>query len=186
VPVPLVWIAAGCFLAAGSWSTSVLGLHALLGAYFAGVLFPIALIRRLPVERVGMVALLVLAPLFFGYSGLRISPEALNTTSLVAALAFLVLSVVTKMFAIVLYPPASGLTGRETLGVGALLQCKGLMEIVAATILHDQGLLSADAFAALVMLAVMSTLLTGPLFRLFMSAGLFQRSSDTGSAHNKS
>jgi len=47
----------------------------------------------------------------------------------------------------------------------ALLQCKGLMEIVAATILRDKGLLSEHAFAALVTLAVLSTLLTGPFFR---------------------
>ena len=54
---------------------------------------------------------------------------------------------------------------RDALAVGALLQCKGLMEIVAATILRDHGLLSEHAFAALVTLAVLSTLLTGPFFR---------------------
>lgn len=57
---------------------------------------------------------------------------------------------------------------REALAVGALLQCKGLMEIVAATILRDKGLLSEHAFAALVTLAVLSTLFTGPTFRCIM------------------
>jgi Kef-type K+ transport system membrane component KefB len=60
------------------------------------------------------------------------------------------------------------LNRRESLGIGALLQCKGLMEIVAATILRDKGLLSEHAFAALVTLAVLSTLLTGPFFRFML------------------
>ena len=58
-------------------------------------------------------------------------------------------------------------TRRQALGLGSLLQCKGLMEIVAATILHAQGMLSDFAFASLMVLAVISTALTGPLFRLF-------------------
>ena len=62
-------------------------------------------------------------------------------------------------------PPIARLPRREALSVGALLLCKGLMEIVAATILRDKGLLSEHAFAALVTLAVLSTVLTGPLFR---------------------
>lgn len=164
LPVWLIVVLAGGFLAAGSWSTSVLGLHALLGAYFGGVLFPPALIRRLPVERIGMFSLLFLAPLFFGYSGLRIEPDALGPVALLGAVGLLIIAMASKIFAVVIYPPIAGLQKYETYAIGALLQCKGLMEIVAATILLDHGLVSPSAFAALVTLAVLSTLLTGPLF----------------------
>jgi Kef-type K+ transport system membrane component KefB len=127
---------------------------------------PPSWVRRLPVEEVGSFALIWLAPLFFGHSGMKIDGDALTWPSLMASLALVAVSIVAKIVAVFLYPPTSGLEPRQKLGVGALLQCKGLMEIVAATILHQKGMLSEFAFAALVMLAVLSTALTGPLFRL--------------------
>jgi len=163
-----IWLALPLYLIAGSWASSRLGLHALLGAYFAGAMLPPAWTRRLPVERMGRFALLALAPLFFGHSGLKIDGDALGWASLQASLALLAVSVVAKLAAVLICPPASNLSRRETLAIGALLQCKGLMEIVAATILRDKGLLSEHAFAALVTLAVLSTLLTGPFFRFAM------------------
>lgn len=115
----------------------------------------------------GTFALIWFAPMFFGHSGLHINGDALTWPSVVASLSLVVISMVTKIAAVYLYPPAAGLKPRQALGVGALLQCKGLMEIVAATILHGQGMLSDFGFASLMVLAVISTTLTGPLFRLF-------------------
>lgn len=160
-----IWLMLPLFLVAGAWASSQFGLHALLGAYFGGAMVPPAWTKRLPVERMGQLALIGLAPLFFGHSGLKIDGSVLGWASLQASLALLVLAVVAKLVAVLLCPPASTLSRREALAVGALLQCKGLMEIVAATILRDHGLLSEHAFAALVTLAVLSTLLTGPFFR---------------------
>jgi len=164
----LVWLSLPVFLAAGAWASSQLGLHALLGAYFGGAMVPPAWSKRLPVERLGRFALIGLAPLFFGHSGLKIDGSVLGWASLQAALALLALAVAAKLTAALLCPPSSALSRRDALAVGALLQCKGLMEIVAATILRDKGLLSEHAFAALVTLAVLSTLLTGPFFRLLV------------------
>ncbi|MGH8026909.1 MAG: cation:proton antiporter [Pseudoxanthomonas sp.] len=163
-----IWLALPAYLAAGSWASSQLGLHALLGAYFAGAMIPPSWARQLPVERIGQFALLGLAPLFFGHSGLKIEGDALGWASLQASLILLAISVLAKLAAVLICPPASALSRRETLAIGALLQCKGLMEIVAATILRDKGLLSEHAFAALVTLAVLSTLLTGPFFRFIL------------------
>lgn len=164
-PAWCVWLALPLFLCAGAWASSQLGLHALLGAYFGGAMVPAAWTRRLPIERLGQFALIGLAPLFFGHSGLKIDGSVLGWASLQASIVLLVLAVLAKLAAVLLCPPASTLSRREALAVGALLQCKGLMEIVAATILRDKGLLSEHAFAALVTLAVLSTLLTGPFFR---------------------
>lgn len=164
-PVWLLWPIAALWLAAGSWASSRLGLHALLGAYFAGATMAPNWAARLPVERVGLVALFGFAPLFFGHSGLRIDGDALTWSSLVASVGLLALSVISKLVSVLFFPPSATLSRREALAVGALLQCKGLMEIVAATILRDQGLLSEFAYAALVTLAVLSTTFTGPLFR---------------------
>lgn len=164
-PAWVIWTAVPIYLAAGSWASKQLGLHELIGAYFAGAIMPPSWVRRLPIEWAGTFALIWLAPMFFGHSGLRIDGDALTWPSVLASLALVAISIVTKIAAIYICPPAAGLTRRQTLGVGALLQCKGLMEIVAATILHQQGMLSEFAFAALVVLAVISTTLTGPMFR---------------------
>ena len=172
-----IWLALPLYLVAGSWASSRLGLHALLGAYFAGAVLPPAWTRKLPVERMGRFALLALAPLFFGHSGLKIDGDALGWASLQASLALLAVSVVAKLAAVMICPPTSTLSRREALAIGALLQCKGLMEIVAATILRDKGLLSEHAFAALVTLAVLSTLLTGPFFRFFLGRRTAQAQS---------
>lgn len=173
-----IWLALPLYLIAGSWASAHLGLHALLGAYFAGALLPPAWTRRVPVERMGRFALLALAPLFFGHSGLKIDGDALGWASLQAALALLAVSVIAKLAAVLICPPVSALSRRESLAIGALLQCKGLMEIVAATILRDNGLLSEHAFAALVTLAVLSTLLTGPCFRFLLGRGAEQAGSN--------
>jgi len=165
-PSWIIWATVPLYLAAGSWSSMQLGLHELIGAYFAGAIMPPSWVRRLPVERVGTLSLIWLAPMFFGHSGLRIDGDALTWPSIVASLILIVISVVTKMASVFVYPPAAGLTRRQALGLGSLLQCKGLMEIVAATILHGKGMISDFAFASLMVLAVVSTALTGPMFRV--------------------
>lgn len=165
-PVPLIAVVAFAWLVMGSWSTSQLGLHELIGAYFAGVALPPNWVRRLPVEQLGKAALFLLAPLFFGHSGHKVAAEALNPTSLGAAFGLLVLAVTSKVGAVLLFPPRTDLSTRQTLAIGSLLQCKGLMEIVAASILAESGLISPSVFAALVMLAILSTVLTGPMYRL--------------------
>ena len=173
-----VWIALPVFLVAGAWASSQLGLHALLGAYFGGAMVPSTWSRRVPVERLGQFALIGIAPLFFGHSGLKIDGSVLGWASLQASLVLLVVAVAAKLVAVLACPPSSTLSRREALAVGALLQCKGLMEIVAATILRDQGLLSEHAFAALVTLAVLSTLLTGPFFRALVKRRVTAEAGD--------
>jgi Kef-type K+ transport system membrane component KefB len=161
------------YLGAGAWASSQLGLHPLLGAYFGGALMAPAWLRTLPTEQMGWVALFCLSALFFGHSGLRVQGAALTWGSFVAACSLFLLSASAKLLAAYAYPTSGSLSIRESLAVGALLQCKGLMEIAAATILREEGLISENAFAALITLAVVSTLLTGPLFRVI--AGRKQR-----------
>lgn len=181
-PPWLIWLALPLYLAAGSWASSRLGLHALLGAYFAGAMLAPGWIKRLPVEQIGLFALFGLAPIFFGHSGLRIQNDALSWAALLASIGLVLIALVTKLAAVLLNPPVLRLSMRDKLALGSLLQCKGLMEIVAATILVDQGLLSERGYAALITLAVLSTTITGPLFRWLRggSAVTSSRKSATG------
>ena len=115
-----MWVSLPVFLVAGAWASSQLGLHALLGAYFGGAMVPPAWGRRLPVERLGQFALIGLAPLFFGHSGLKIDGSVLGWASLQASLVLLVLAVGAKLVAVLLCPPSSTLSRRDALAVGAL------------------------------------------------------------------
>lgn len=163
VPSALIGLA---YLAAGSWATSTLGLHELLGAYFAGAMVPARLADRLMPERLGKFALFGPSPLFFAHRGLSIDGALITPAALAAAVALLLLAGTAKLGAVHLVPPSPGMAARERTQLGLLLQCKGLMEIVAATILVQAGLITSTVFAVLVTLALVSTTLTVPLFRL--------------------
>lgn len=117
---------------------------------------------------VGVLALLGFAPLFFGHRGLEIDPRLLTPDVLGWVILLLVVSMISKIAAVQMVPPLPGLSRHRRLTLGVFLQCKGLMEIVAATLLLKSGLLTATAYAALVMLALVSTTLTAPLVRMLM------------------
>jgi Kef-type K+ transport system membrane component KefB len=155
-----------CYLAAGAWATTMLGLHELLGAYFAGAMAPRCLAERLMPERLGKLALFGLSPLFFAHRGLSIDGAVVTPAALGVALLLLLFAGTAKLAAVHLVPPADHVPPRERARLGLLLQCKGLMEIVAATILVQAGLITPTVFAVLITLALVSTTLTVPLFRL--------------------
>lgn len=154
------------YLAAGAWATTTLGLHELLGAYFAGALAPRILAERLQPEQLGKIALFGLSPLFFAHRGLSIDGAVLTPAALGVSLILLLLAGAAKLAAVHIAPPSAALPATERTRLGLLLQCKGLMEIVAATILVQAGLITPTVFAVLVTLALVSTTLTVPLFRL--------------------
>lgn len=164
-PHPLIALLVGAaYLAAGAWATTVLGLHELLGAYFAGALVPASVAARMKPELLGKIALFGFSPLFFAHRGLSIDGSVVTTAALGLAAVLLVLAMATKLAAVHIAPPLVNMSVTEKTRLGLLLQCKGLMEIVAASILLQNGLISANAFAILVMLAIVSTTLTIPLF----------------------
>jgi Kef-type K+ transport system membrane component KefB len=164
------WIVAAAigvaYLAAGAWATNTMGLHELLGAYFAGALAPVGVAQKLKPELIGKIALFGFAPFFFGHRGLSIDGAVVTPAALGVAVVLLVLAAGSKLAALIITPPESNMPMRERVRLGMLLQCKGLMEIVAAAILFQNGLISSPTFAILVTLAIVSTALTVPLFRL--------------------
>lgn len=154
------------YLFAGAWASDALGLHELLGAYFAGALAPKVLAARLKPELLGKIALFGLSPLFFAHRGLSIDGAVITAAALGVTLALLVLACGAKLAAVHIAPPDRAMPAAERTRLGLLLQCKGLMEIVAATILVQAGLITPTVFAVLVTLALVSTTLTVPLFLL--------------------
>jgi Kef-type K+ transport system membrane component KefB len=150
-------------------TTEILGIHALFGAFFAGVVMPRdAALRTRACERVEYVSELVLLPLFFALTGLRTQIGLLDQGYLwVVCGGIVALAVTGKLVGGALISRlASDLSWRESWLLGALLNTRGLMELVVLNIGYEMGILSPVIFTMLVLMALMTTVMTGPLIEL--------------------
>ncbi len=151
-------------------TTELIGIHALFGAFLAGVIMPkMPQLRQRAAERVEYVSELVLLPLFFALVGLRTRFDGLTSADLWWICAWITLVAITgKMVGGALAARLSGhATWREAWLLGALLNTRGLMEIIILTIGYELGILSTDIFTILVLMALITTVMTGPLVTLF-------------------
>jgi Kef-type K+ transport system membrane component KefB len=145
--------------------TELLGLHAVLGAFLAGLAAPDS-VRRALLERLEPTTAMVLMPFFFVLTGLRTTIEPGSVTFLAVFVANTLAAVLGKLGGTALLARSVGESWPTALGLGALLQTKGLMEVVVLTVLLDAGLIAPPAFSALVLMALVSTAITMPLTRL--------------------
>jgi Kef-type K+ transport system membrane component KefB len=159
-------LAAVCGVALGSAVvTQVLGLHYIFGAFVAGALMPREL-RQLTLDRLQLVTIGILMPFFFMITGLRTFIDLGSSGFLVIMLLTTGLSVVGKLGGTMLAARLTGESWPTAFSLGALVQTKGLMELVVLTVLLDRGVISTSAFSALTLMAVITTLLAMPLARL--------------------
>jgi Kef-type K+ transport system membrane component KefB len=138
------------------------GLHFMIGAFLAGAVLDAHWFDQ---ERMDMLrdnVLLVLMPVFFLSTGLRTQWDAGGALVFVAAVMFLVAAVVGKLAGVAAAGRLLGWSRTETLAVGFLLQTKALIMIIFANVLLDKQIISADTFTALLIMAVLSTMLTVP------------------------
>jgi Kef-type K+ transport system membrane component KefB len=160
------WFAAAMvFLLASVSATEALGVHALFGAFLAGVVMPRG--GRLEAEFRGhlkSVTLVLLLPLFFAYTGLRTSFELLASANnwLLSGLILLV-AVASKFLVSAACCRVSGMPWRESLAIGALVNTRGLVELVILNVGLDLHILSPTLFTMMVIMALTTTLMTGPV-----------------------
>ncbi|MDR6403575.1 MULTISPECIES: cation:proton antiporter [Chryseobacterium] len=151
-----------------SYATEVIGIHALFGAFMAGAIMPENVkFRNLFIEKVEDVALVLLLPLFFVFTGLRTQIGLLNDPHLWKIGGFIILTAVTGKFI------GSALTARflkiswkDSLTIGALMNTRGLTELIVLNIGYDLGVLGPELFAMLVIMALFTTFMTGPCLDL--------------------
>jgi len=151
-----------------AYATEVIGIHALFGAFMAGVIMPDnAKFRNIFIEKVEDVALVLLLPLFFVFTGLRTQIGLLNDPGLWQLCGLVILvAIVGKFLGSALAAKFVGQNWQDSLSIGALMNTRGLMELVVLNIGYDLGVLTPEIFAMMVIMALVTTFMTGPALDL--------------------
>jgi Kef-type K+ transport system membrane component KefB len=160
-------------LLASALTTHLIGIHALFGAFIAGAIMPVGGTLRPQLRaRLGSVSAVWLLPLFFAYTGLRTHLGLLDdAANWAVCLAVIVVATAGKLGGTALAARWSGLPWRESMALGALMNTRGLMELIALNVGYDLGILSPEIFAMMVLMAVVTTAMTGPLLSLSLAWG---------------
>jgi Kef-type K+ transport system membrane component KefB len=151
-----------------AYATEVIGIHALFGAFMAGTIMPDNLrFRNVFIEKIEDIALLLLLPIFFVLTGLRTEIGLLNDAFLWKISGLIILVAVTgKFLGSALAAKFVGQDWRNSLSIGALMNTRGLMELVVLNIGYDLGVLNPQMFAMMVIMALVTTFMTGPALDL--------------------
>ena len=148
-------------LLASSWSTEAIGVHALFGAFVAGLVMPPASELRKLVEPLTSTLLL---PLFFAFTGLRTSIALVSGAKMwLYCAAIIAVAISGKLFGCAFTLRARGLPWRESLTVGTLVNTRGLIELVILNIGLDRKIISPTLFSMMVLMALVTTFMTTPL-----------------------
>jgi Kef-type K+ transport system membrane component KefB len=153
--------------------TELTGIHALFGAFVAGVVMPDQGSFRAALRaRLESVSSVFLLPLFFVITGLRTSVGLLDDVA-AWTVCLLIIAVATagKMGGTIVAARWTGLAWRDALALGALMNTRGLMELVALNVGYDLGILTPEIFTMMVLMALVTTALTGPLLSLSVAWG---------------
>jgi Kef-type K+ transport system membrane component KefB len=154
----------------GAWFTDLIGLHAVFGAFIMGVVMPRGVVTRVLIERIQPLTVALLLPLFFTFSGLNTQIGLLDSAQLwFMALLVLLAAIAGKGVACWLAARATGVDNREALGIGTLMNARGLMELIIINIGLQRGIITPALFAVLVIMAVVTTLMASPIFELLVS-----------------
>ena len=136
---------------------------------------PRGVVARDLIARIQPLTVALLLPLFFTYSGLNTKIGLLNSGFLwLMCLAVLAAAVLGKGVACWLAARWTGISNREALGIGTLMNARGLMELIIINIGLQRGVISEGLFATLVIMAVVTTLMASPIFERLVGTGNYQ------------
>lgn len=148
-----------------AYTTEVIGIHALFGAFMAGIIMPsTANFRKMLTEKVEDVSMGLLLPLFFAFSGLRTEIGLLNTVHAWQVCAILIFIAILGKFGGSMFAARFvGLSWKDSIVIGALINTRGLMELIILNIGYDLGVLNSEIFTMMVLMALITTFMTGPI-----------------------
>lgn len=156
------------FVLACALITESIGIHALFGAFLAGVVMPSdASFRLFLKEKLEAFSSSILLPLFFAFTGLRTQISLLNDwSSWLTCFGIIIVAVAGKLGGSMLAARWTKMSWRDSISLGVLMNTRGLVELVVLNIGYDLGILSARVFAMMVIMALVTTFMTAPLISL--------------------
>lgn len=151
-----------------AYTTEIIGIHALFGAFMAGAIMPDnAKFRSIIIEKVEDVSVILLLPLFFVFTGLRTQIGLINDVFLWKITGLIILvAVMGKFLGSALAAKFVGQSWRDSFTIGALMNTRGLMELIVLNIGLDLKVLSPEIFTMMVIMALVTTFMTGPALDL--------------------
>lgn len=153
-----------------SLATEAIGIHALFGAFIAGAVMPSnkeSNLRELLSPKLEYVSILVLLPLFFALTGLRTEIGLMETPyHWLICILIIAVAIVGKLFGAAISSKFMGFSWRDSFKIGALMNTRGLMELIVLNIGFELGIIGAELFAIFVIMALVTTAMTGPLLYL--------------------
>ena len=156
------------FAFAAALFTELIGIHALFGAFLAGVCMPPdSRLRKFLRERLETFSSVLLLPLFFAFTGLR-TPIGLlaDWQSWLMCGGIIAVAIAGKLGGSMTAARFTGMSWGDSFALGSLMNTRGLIELIALNLGYDLGVLSPRIFAMLVIMALVTTLMTGPLLHL--------------------
>ena len=154
-----------CVLAVGAWFTDYIGIHSVFGAFILGVSVPRGALTRELRRMIEPLTTALFVPLFFVYSGLNTHLTLLDSAPLWAiTAAVFAAACLGKGVACWAAARLSGAPPRQALAIGTLMNARGMVELILANIGLQRGLITPTLFVILVLMAIGTTVMTGPLF----------------------
>ena len=145
-----------------------LGIHAIFGGFIVGAAMPRGLLTDEIKRKLEPMTVVLLLPMFFTYSGLNTRMNMVDSgLLLLIALGIVAASVLAKGGACYLAARLAGEDNRTALGVGALMNSRGLMELIIINIGLQKGIIGPILFSMLALMAIVTTMMASPLFELF-------------------
>ena len=153
------------FVLVSALITEWLGIHLLFGAFLAGVIMPKEhVFVRYIIEKFESITIVLLLPLFFAFTGLRMDLHSLKGGSMwLCCIAIILVAVAGKLAGSMIAARAAGVLWRDAAGIGILMNTRGLMELVILNLGLDIGVISRVLFSMMVLMALATTFMTTPL-----------------------
>ncbi len=148
-----------------AFTADAIGLHAVFGGFLLGAVMPRGKLTREIKRQLEPFVVIVLIPIFFTYSGLNTQLTMVNNIELLAIAAVILIgSIAAKGIACWGAARLCGADNRTAMGIGALMNARGLMELIIINIGLQAGVIGTALFSMMVLMAVITTLMASPLF----------------------
>ncbi|GIW77857.1 MAG: sodium:proton antiporter [Phycisphaerae bacterium] len=172
--IVLVTLLLSCF------ATEMIGIHALFGAFVAGFVMPkqdrfVSTIT----EKLESVSIILLLPAFFAYAGLKVDLRHMFAWDMVGyTVLLIVLACAGKLGGCMLSAKLTGMPWRASFTLGVLMNTRGLMELIILTVGLELGVINAQVFSMMVIMALVTTGMAAPLLQLLLPAREGKRQAD--------